>query len=271
MQGRYSIVQGHSDTYRLELLTELTWPRSKAFLSSQGLNEGSHCLEVGCGSGLISEKLSGLVGNSGSVTGIDIDPESVQIAQARLSQHSNAIFHTIDVEACDSLDLPRHYDIIYCRLLLIHLKDPLSLLKKLKPLLVPSGILIVEDIESEFSCYPCNLAFSTLTNAVKQLWRCRECYHDLVEALPRFYQQCQLSLCGLSASSDENCELVKRVYALSFLNMKAAMLSENLLTEKIFDDLYKSVTHFFDQPYTLVFSPKFIMIAGKNDMPMTTS
>ncbi|WP_330924368.1 class I SAM-dependent methyltransferase [Candidatus Sororendozoicomonas aggregata] len=265
MKGRYILAQGQSDAQRLQLMADVTWSRSRDFLSSQGLSEGCHCLEVGCGMGHISEKLLEMVGKTGSVTGLDIDAESVQMAQTRLSQHPNVTFHQIDVEACDSFDLPKRYDFIYCRLLLVHLKDPLSLLKKLKPLLAPSGQLIVEDVETEFSCYPPNVAFSALCAAAKQLWRLREGYPNLVESLPRLYQQCQLSVCGLDAARHENYELSKKFYLLSLLSMKDAMLSEKVLTEKEFDTLHDSVSHFFDQPYTLAFKPKYFIVAGKSD------
>ena len=197
------------------------------------------------------------------MTGIDIDPKSIQVATARLSQHSNANFQVLDIEAVNKFELPQLYDIIYCRLLLSHLKDPLALLQKLKPLLSPSGQLIVEDHDNDDSCYPKNLAFSTFASAWIQLGHQRQCcYNNLVDMLPLLYEKCQLNLKSVHVSKSNASELSNQVMAQSIFDLREAMIQEQILSESIFDALYAELLDFFSQPYTHVFLPTCIRMAG---------
>ncbi|WP_330924369.1 methyltransferase [Candidatus Sororendozoicomonas aggregata] len=263
MAGRYVIAQGDAGAKRLEKLAEATWPASYDFLVSQGIGAGQHCLEVGCAAGAVSERLLSVVGSAGSVTGLDIDPESVAIAQKRLSHHSNARFHAIDIETANAFDLPGQYDLIYCRFLLKHLKDPLALLQKLKPLLSPTGQLVAQDMAEDSSCYPDSVAFYTLVSALKQVFRSRECYSDLANVLPKLYNDCHLKVSRLHAVRLQPSNLTKEIFLQTLYDMKDAIVQEQVLSSNTFDVMHKSLTAFFNEPYTFYFIPTQIIIAGK--------
>ncbi len=53
---------------RLDLMSKVLDPRTKASLAGLGLREGWNCLELGGGNGSMTEWLCEKVGDSGSVT-----------------------------------------------------------------------------------------------------------------------------------------------------------------------------------------------------------
>ena len=82
-------------------------------------------LDVGCATGQVARRLKE---NRCEVVGIEIDKESAQIAK----RYCKAVI-VGDIETIDSLPYPEEYfDVIIFGDVLEHLKDPLSVLKKLK-------------------------------------------------------------------------------------------------------------------------------------------
>ena len=58
---------------RLDLMSKILDPWTRGYLTTVGVAEGWHCLELGGGNGSIAEWLAAKVGASGSVTAIDIN------------------------------------------------------------------------------------------------------------------------------------------------------------------------------------------------------
>jgi 2-polyprenyl-3-methyl-5-hydroxy-6-metoxy-1,4-benzoquinol methylase len=91
-------------------------------------------LEVGCGTGWLSAKLS----EFGKVTANDIGAKIIEIAQANYPQVD---FRSGDVE---SLDLPLNYfDVIVTSEVLAHVVDQPIFLRRLAELLKPGGYLMI--------------------------------------------------------------------------------------------------------------------------------
>lgn len=75
--NNYVLRGGAEGAERLRLLARAVWPTTRSFLRRLGLRQGMHCLDAGCGIGAVSLKLSGRVGVSGKVVGIDLDERPV--------------------------------------------------------------------------------------------------------------------------------------------------------------------------------------------------
>lgn len=108
-----------------------------AILDNAGVHSGSRVLDVACGTGvLMPDYLSRGVA---SVTGIDISPEMIKIAEQKFSQ-DNIRFVCGDVETAD---VGSAFDAIVIYNAFPHFPDQERLIAHLATLLAPDGILTV--------------------------------------------------------------------------------------------------------------------------------
>ena len=123
---------------RLGLLSLLLDPITIRRLEALGLREGWCCLEVGAGNGSVARWMAGRVGPSGRVVATDLDPRFLRepgLPGVEVRSH--------DISA-DGLEAGR-YDLVHCRLLLMHLRDPEDALARMVAALKPGGLLLAEE------------------------------------------------------------------------------------------------------------------------------
>ncbi|HET9060479.1 MAG TPA: methyltransferase domain-containing protein [Acidimicrobiales bacterium] len=124
-----------NDVYRRPLQTAL---------ERLGLGPGCSCADVGAGGGDVSVALAGLVGTTGRVYAVDIDParrDEVAEAAARLK---GAQVLTV-TQAAEELSLPEQVDLAFCRFLLLHVLDPLVVLTKMAAATKPGSWLVAQE------------------------------------------------------------------------------------------------------------------------------
>jgi len=89
--------------------------------------------------------LADQVGASGRVVAVDGSGEQLEIAKRQTAPRTNIEF--VQASAYDTR-LPRaSFDLVHCRLLLLHLTDPLAALRGMVALVRPSGTVICFDID----------------------------------------------------------------------------------------------------------------------------
>ena len=95
------------------------------------------CLEMGAGGGSIARWMGEHVAPGATVVAADVDtgflvelPAAVQVRQFDITT--------------DTLE-PLHFDLVHCRLMLLHLADPMGALQKLADSVAPGGLLLVEE------------------------------------------------------------------------------------------------------------------------------
>lgn len=107
--------------------------------------KGRSVLDIGCGSGL--HALSALRGGASHVTGIDIDPLSVQTAQKVIEQswkepNYNFVAHNILSDAPNPA-LRETYDIVYSWGVLHHTGDLWAAVEKAAERVAPGGLFVI--------------------------------------------------------------------------------------------------------------------------------
>jgi SAM-dependent methyltransferase len=103
------------------------------------------CVAVlGCGVGMVTAMLAELVGPEGHVVGIDASVEQLVQARDRLPPDRTNV-RLVAASATDTGLPPASFDLVYCRFLLIHLREPERALREMWALLKPNGILVCED------------------------------------------------------------------------------------------------------------------------------
>lgn len=115
----------------------LNWIESIAPLS------GKRILDVGCGGGILADSMAhSATGNSsaGSVLGIDLGQESLQVAQLHaLEAGTPAVtYRCISAEAL-AQESPDTFDVVTCMEMLEHVPDPAAIVQACAALVKPSG------------------------------------------------------------------------------------------------------------------------------------
>jgi len=94
---------------------------------------GGRVLDVGCSAGYLSERMAAA---GSEVIGLDLDPEAVKVAERFCSE-----VHVGDLERMDLPFEPGSFDAVVCGDIIEHLRDPDALLRRLRPLAKPGGLL----------------------------------------------------------------------------------------------------------------------------------
>ena len=113
-------------------------------LDAVGLTPGMSCLDVGSGPGAVMRLMADRVGPQGRVTGIEIDGALAAEALQDLRREDGAVFEQITADFLN-LDAPADtpFDLTFCRLLLMHMRDPVAVLEKMSAWTTPGGVVVV--------------------------------------------------------------------------------------------------------------------------------
>jgi SAM-dependent methyltransferase len=158
----YSMQLGDADAERLELLGQFYDPASSAFLEAAGISAGDRVADLGCGHGGVTDRIAARVGDAGDVYAVDSSPDQLRVARAKLAHCRNVTFVQAHLE--DDPLQGRRVDWVYCRFLLMHVKNLGVALSAMADMLTEEGVLLLEiaDVGS--------LAFSP-ADPDSDLWR----------------------------------------------------------------------------------------------------
>lgn len=138
---RYTFGDDVAAVARLQLVASAYEPVSRPFLAAHAPTPVGTALDLGCGPGFSTRLVRDVYGPA-RLVGIDASDEFLGSARARVPV---ATFVTHDVTELPLPGAPA--DVIYARLLLAHLPDPLGLVERWRAQLAPGGTLLVEDLE----------------------------------------------------------------------------------------------------------------------------
>lgn len=140
--GAYSMALGDYDAERLKLLGQFYDPTSSAFLEAAGVRAGDSIVDLGCGHGGVLERIAARVGDAGAVYAVDASADQLRIAEARLAHRRNVRFIQASIE--DHPLRGHRVDWVYCRFLLMHVKDLNIALAAMANMLTENGALLLE-------------------------------------------------------------------------------------------------------------------------------
>lgn len=131
-----------AENYQRYFVPAIATPVSVDLLRTANLQPGERVLDVACGTGLIARLAAEQVGPGGSVTGIDIAPEMIDVAEATPSAGGPAIEWRVSDAA--SLPLPDNsYDVVLCQMGLMFMEDRGAAVTEMRRVLAPGGRLVV--------------------------------------------------------------------------------------------------------------------------------
>lgn len=181
----YALAVGEQGAARLDVMDSLINQSTRHYLVTAGLSVGQTVIDIGCGSGAVSNWIAQEVGAEGKVYGIDISEAQLAIATQKSLELglSNIEYAKKDVLQEELSSLPKA-DIVHIRCLLMHLKDPSIVLTKAKDLLKPGGkIVCQEPITSSAYSVPEYQIFQNLNDALMKISECFGVDYDIGERL----------------------------------------------------------------------------------------
>lgn len=116
------------------------------FLGFAGIRPGAAVLEVGCGTGVVLRQIALRVGAGGRVVGVDPSRTLIQAAGRILQDH--ALRRRIALRQADGARLPLpdgRFDATLAVTVLLHLADPLAVVKEMVRVTRPQGVVAVQD------------------------------------------------------------------------------------------------------------------------------
>jgi len=160
-------------------------------LTKAGLKPGMKVYDIGCGSGEMTAYLAQQVGENGLVYAVDESEEQLTLTKKRIEalKLTNVRYIQADIQTYQDWDL-KQADIVYARLLLMHLPHPKNALKNMYNLLKSGGILSLQ--ETTWSTVHCSLSCKALEkyrDAVIALGKMRGADYNLGAKLPQVCQE----------------------------------------------------------------------------------
>lgn len=141
MPGTWAMLR---DVIELDLRNDVYRRPLATALARLGLAPGWRCADVGAGGGDVSVALAELVGRDGRVYAVDSDPlaRDAVAEQAAARQAAQVVAIT---QAAEELTLPEAVDLAFCRFLLLHVVDPLLVLRRMAAAVRPGGWVVAQE------------------------------------------------------------------------------------------------------------------------------
>jgi len=119
-----------------------------ALLDKIGLKPSMSCLDVGSGPGSVMRQMADRVGPSGTVTGLEIDGQLGTQALADLKAKGGADFQLVNANVLEIDEIPgAPFDLTYCRLLLMHMQEPVAVLEKMLSWTKTGGMVAAQEFD----------------------------------------------------------------------------------------------------------------------------
>jgi ubiquinone/menaquinone biosynthesis C-methylase UbiE len=128
-----------AEVYDDILVPSIFAPWVEKVLTKARLTYGQSVLDVACGTGIIAEGAYQCVGSQGSVVGLDINPEMLEVAAARRS--GSITWRKGDAQRMPFPD--QQFDRVLCQLGLQYFTDPLAALLEMRRVLKDGGQVVV--------------------------------------------------------------------------------------------------------------------------------
>jgi SAM-dependent methyltransferase len=141
--ARYVLDGSDEDLKRLLRISALLDATTRTALATVDVRPGWHVLECGCGPLGAMPILSELVGPSGRVVGVDFAAATVERARSAVSELG---LTNVEVQIADindpAADVGGPYDLAFTRCFLMHQRDPLHTLTRIREAVRPGGWLV---------------------------------------------------------------------------------------------------------------------------------
>jgi SAM-dependent methyltransferase len=264
----YVIRGGHEGKARMSVISRALECSTLALLGAAGLAPGICCLDLGCGGGDVSLAMARIVGPTGRVVGIDMDPVKMDLARrdATDAQLANVEFVTADAT---TLDADAAYDLVYARFCLTHLVEPAQTLERMVRAVRPGGKVVVEDLDhtAVFAVPRCR-AIDEYVQIYNETCRRRGGHPDIGPELRTLFRAAGLEDVQISMVQPVFADgEAKHVHDITLANVTEAVLASGLMSATQLEALREQIVAFAHDPDTIVAFPRIYQVVGRRPLP----
>ena len=147
-QDGYVLGRTQEEYERLRAQARVWEEATGRLLDQVELGPGARCLDAGSGPGETMRQLAQRVGPAGEVVGVDADAAlgAQAIDMLHGAGHRQCSFAAVDLERDEPIP-GAPFALVYARLLLLHVSDPVAVLRRLWDAVGPGGHLVVHDYD----------------------------------------------------------------------------------------------------------------------------
>ncbi len=231
-----------------------------------GIRDGWRVVEIGCGPRGCLGLLSGRVGATGRVVGVERSHEQVERAQRFVTDNG---FANVEVLQCDARNtgLPEGtFDLATARLVLVNVPQPEQLVAEMVRLVRPGGFVALHEPDSTTQrCDPPHAALTRLVQVLNTSAEMNGIDRTIGPKVPRLLRESGLidirvnPLVHVYPSGHG-----RRMLLPDFVeNARQRILDQNLIEEAELNQLAAALRRHLEDPETLVVSSLFIQAWGR--------
>jgi len=256
---------GKEDEDRLAIQHECFEKGTEDFIDRLNIINGMKILIIGCGAGDETLLFAKRIGQSGSITAIDISEEQINVAKDKAERTgiTNITFKTLAAE--NLMEIKDEFDVAYCRMVLVHIQYPKLILTLMLDRVKKNGIVACEepDISTCFSI-PKSEAFEKHISLLCEFIRKRNCDPDLGSKTYGMFKEIGFSTININffqpAITDKR---LKSAASMSAKSCGPQYIALGLATENEVKDLVSQIQHDLENQDSLLGQCRMTQIYGR--------
>jgi ubiquinone/menaquinone biosynthesis C-methylase UbiE len=135
------------EAYERYFVPTIFIPWTEDLLARAALQPGERVLDVACGTGIVARRAAQQVGSTGTVVGVDLNPEMLEVARAQTpTSGAPVVWRQGDAGALPCPDAT--FDVVCCQQGLQFFPDKVGALRQMHRVLVPGGRLALSVVRS---------------------------------------------------------------------------------------------------------------------------
>lgn len=211
---------------RQQLLAAILNPPTREVLRRLPRTPGAKVLDIGCGQGNTTRCLADEL-DAAVCVGLDYDADLIDYAETRPENPANVRFQQGDATQLPFEDAS--FDVVFCRYLLIHMADPLRVVREMMRVLRPGGLAVA--YEADFTlelCHPPCVALVSINKVWNGLFQTPSAGRQLVH----YFREAGASdiRAGALIQLEHDTSTLKRIYRLSAEATGPAAEAKGVLT-----------------------------------------
>lgn len=258
----YALSTGTKGEQALAIQQKFMAENSYEQLRIAKLEPGMTVYDIGCGSGEMTIYLAQSVGETGCVYAVDASQEQLQLTKERIEslKLNNVRYILADIQTPSSW-ISEKADIVYSRLILMHLQNPKDALKNMYALLKPYGMLSLQETTWSTICcsFPCE-AIDNYRDAVIALGKERGANYNLGEELPFICKGLGFKIVHQQdVQTKLKINIAKQLLLARVPELKSNLIEAKITTAKNFDSWIQVIENLSEKDDAMHINPANMM------------